>query len=86
MNMEFLPQHIARALNNIDTDKLYELRLRRDFPIVLNYGGKNVFLTPAGAFPPMMRSLPMREKSRKSFMPPPNIPSMQTMKKYAAAI
>ncbi len=49
MNMEFLPQHIARALNNIDTDKLYELRLRRDFPIVLNYGGKNVFLTPAGA-------------------------------------
>ena len=69
MNMEFLPQHIARALNNIDTDKLYELRRLRE-----------------RAFPPMMQSLPMREKSRKSFTPPPNIPSMQTMKKYAAAI
>ena len=48
MDFSFLPEEIARAVEKINKDKLFEIRLRRDFPIQLNIDGKKAFLNENG--------------------------------------
>ncbi len=42
--LEFLPQIVRDSLTHINTEKLYELRMRVDKPIFANYDGKYVYL------------------------------------------
>ena len=45
--LEFLPKHIQNALNHLNMRFLYELRLRAEKPITVNYNGRYRYL---GAF------------------------------------
>ena len=44
----FLTENILSALRNVNTNLVYELRIRSNKPIVLNYGGVYTFLGPRG--------------------------------------
>ena len=46
--LSFLPQYIQNALNKVNIQYLYELRLRRDKPIMVNFNGKYQYLTSFG--------------------------------------
>ncbi len=48
MNFDFMPSVIKSALKNLDLDNLYEIRLRVDFPIKINYAGKITYLSSRG--------------------------------------
>ena len=48
MDFSFLPVDYERAIRKIETDKLFEIRLRCGFPIQLNIQGKKAFLTEEG--------------------------------------
>lgn len=48
MLRELLPPVIFTAFASLDEKKIYEVRLRRNSPIVINYGGKNKVLTFSG--------------------------------------
>jgi len=57
--LEFLTDEIKRAIQNLNMNKLFELRLRTLAPIAVNYGGKYLYLcysglknTPDGAITP----------------------------------
>ena len=45
-----LPEHILNVLRRYDNNKIYEIRLRRNASIVINYAGKNVCLTTEGLY------------------------------------
>ena len=46
---KILPENINNAVRrHLNPDKVYELRLRLDKPVVINYAGKYVHLTPDG--------------------------------------
>ncbi len=44
MNVDFLPKKIIKALQNFNFNHLYEIRLRKNFPIKINYKGLKCFL------------------------------------------
>lgn len=47
--IKILPNQIFKALQqNMDTKKLYELRLRANKPVLINYGGEFFYLSPTG--------------------------------------
>lgn len=48
MELSFLPEKLKSAVENLNADKLYELRLRRDFVVSVNYDGKKCFLSENG--------------------------------------
>lgn len=48
MDFSFLTEKINIPLNKIDTDKLYEIRIRNGFPISVNYGGKKLYISENG--------------------------------------
>ena len=48
MDFSFLPVDYERAIRKIETDKLFEIRLRCGFPVQLNIQGKKAFLTEEG--------------------------------------
>lgn len=48
MDLSFLPIKIKNAINNINLDKLYEIRLRENQFVLLNYSFKSYFLTNNG--------------------------------------
>ncbi len=46
--MDFLPEKIILAIQKLDLNKLYNMRLRINQPIILNYGFEKSFLSPNG--------------------------------------
>ena len=46
--LEFLPEKVKNGLKYVNGKMLYELRLRADRPICINYGGEYTFLTAFG--------------------------------------
>jgi stage III sporulation protein AA len=48
MDLSFLPEEIICAINKIDIDKLYQLRLRENFAISLIYDNKYFYLGKTG--------------------------------------
>lgn len=46
--LEFLPKRIKNAIEYCNMKCLYELRLRTDMPITVNYAGKYVYLSARG--------------------------------------
>jgi stage III sporulation protein AA len=46
--LSFLPKYIQNALNQVNMQYLYELRLRADKPIMVNFKGKYQYLAPLG--------------------------------------
>ncbi len=48
MRFDFLPQRYIRALSNCKTDKLYEIRLRNGFQVLVNVDNKKMFLSDSG--------------------------------------
>lgn len=46
--LEFLTDNLHLALNNVNMKLVYELRIRANKPVVLNYGGKYTFLGARG--------------------------------------
>ncbi len=49
MNMDFLPERVCHALQKIDADKLYEIRMRVNQPITCVVGDRRVYLGVLGA-------------------------------------
>ena len=49
MNLNFLPALIRQALDNCNFSLVYEIRLREGFPIKINYGEQNTYLSSHGA-------------------------------------
>lgn len=48
MDLTFLTDKLCVPLNKIDTEKLYEIRLRTNYAVCVNYGGKRLFLSQSG--------------------------------------
>ena len=46
--LEFLPQNVKRGLSHLNIKEVYELRLRADKPVRINYRGKYVCLGEFG--------------------------------------
>ena len=46
--LDFLPISLYSALQNINTNLLYEIRLRQGQPIVINFAGQYLYLTSCG--------------------------------------
>ena len=46
--LEFLPPRISGCLRHINGNLLYEIRMRADKPLSVNYGGKFIFLGESG--------------------------------------
>ena len=44
MDLSFLPYEYIQSLKNIKLDKLYELRIRQDYPVIVNVMGKEGWL------------------------------------------
>ena len=49
--LEFLTDSLRNALANVNLNYVYELRVRANKPVVLNYGGKYTFLGKLGTTP-----------------------------------
>lgn len=47
--LSFLPNNITNALNKVVINKVYEIRLRENKPIVINFDGKYVYLSDSGS-------------------------------------
>lgn len=45
---EFLPHSVRESIKNINQNLLYEIRLRADEPVVVNYAGKYIYLGAKG--------------------------------------
>ena len=43
-DLAFLPEEVLNALQNVDMDKLCEIRLRNHAPVVVNYDFKRLYL------------------------------------------
>ena len=48
MDLNFLPPQIKNALKNVPIEKVYELRLRTSFPVILNYSNISTYLNDDG--------------------------------------
>lgn len=48
MDLSFLPKVYVEALNNVQVDKLYEIRIRSDFAVTCKIAGKDVYLSHNG--------------------------------------
>lgn len=48
MDFSFLPQKVQKALSSLNTDKLYEIRLRKGFPVKVIYDKNVYYLTQNG--------------------------------------
>lgn len=48
MNLNFLPSKISNGIKNLSTDKLYEIRIRLDYPIILLYDNNKFYLGKNG--------------------------------------
>lgn len=48
MDFAFLPNRIYNSISNIPIDNLYEIRLRIDYPITINYANKFAYLCTDG--------------------------------------
>ncbi len=48
MTFDFLPLKIAVALKKIDTDKIYQIRMRQDFPISIIFNTEKAYLSVSG--------------------------------------
>lgn len=48
MDLSFFPLRYQIALDNIDINLLYQIRMRKDYPIKINYDNKNMYLGQAG--------------------------------------
>ena len=46
--LDFLTENIKRCLKQLDIQKVFELRIRRDMPIRVNYNGSYYYLTENG--------------------------------------
>lgn len=46
--LEFLPQNVKFALKNVNQNLLYEIRIRANKPVTVNFNGKYVFLSDFG--------------------------------------
>ena len=46
--LDFLPMPLYTAIQNINTNLLYEIRLRVNQPIVINFAGQYIYLTTSG--------------------------------------
>ncbi len=46
--LEFLPENIRTALKRVNLNKIYELRIRANKPITVNYNGRYVYLSEYG--------------------------------------
>ncbi len=44
----FLPKRIQEGLSAVNPDKLFEVRIRKDRPVCVGYGGDTAYLTPCG--------------------------------------
>ena len=44
----FLPQKVLSAINCLNFDNLYEIRIRADRPIIINYNNMNCYLGQNG--------------------------------------
>lgn len=44
MFLYLLPPAIKECFSNLNLEKIYEVRIRNDMPVVVNYGGKNMLL------------------------------------------
>ena len=55
--LSFLPKYVQNALKRVDIQSLYELRLRADKPLMVNYKGKYQYLSDAGITDRKERSL-----------------------------
>jgi stage III sporulation protein AA len=52
MLAKILPEYLNRIIaDKLNYEKLYELRIRADKPIILNYGGRYIHMTPEGLSP-----------------------------------
>lgn len=49
--LEFLTDNLREALLNVNLNLVYELRVRANRPVVMNYGGEYTFLGARGATP-----------------------------------
>ena len=49
--LEFLTDNLRSALANVNLNYVYELRVRANKPVVVNYGGKYTFLGKLGTTP-----------------------------------
>lgn len=47
--LEFLPQRLKKAIALAGENAVYEIRIRRDYPVKMNYRGKYVYLGERGA-------------------------------------
>lgn len=48
MDLSFLPNEINISLNKVNIDFLYEIRLRENYPVIVNYSFKRYFLSNNG--------------------------------------
>lgn len=48
MDFDFFTSDIKSAIQKTDMDKLYEIRLRKNFPVIVNYAGKRFYLSISG--------------------------------------
>ena len=48
MRFDFLPEEITKPLNNIEMDKLYQIRLRANFPISIIFENNKYYLSEFG--------------------------------------
>lgn len=44
----FLPKRLFSAIEKVDRKKLYEIRMRENFPVILNFDNKSVYLSDMG--------------------------------------
>ena len=49
--LEFLTDELRSALENVNLNFVYELRIRANKPVVLSYGGRYTFLGKRGITP-----------------------------------
>lgn len=48
MNLDFLPREILSALEYADINKIFDIRLRKGYPVTVNYYGSKKFLNVKG--------------------------------------
>ena len=49
MDFNFLPNKFLSAINLLNLDKLTEIRCRVNYPVIIKYSGRLVYLSPKGA-------------------------------------
>lgn len=60
--LNFLPESVCSALKNLQYDEIYEIRLRANLPVFINYAGKYEYLSVYGITKHRERALVCDEK------------------------